>query len=252
MTSAKDELGSFTATPKHSCHARGCSKSVPPRMLMCGFHWRIVPAKLQADVWRTYRRGQEIDKSPSREYLDAARAAIEAVATRENEQKEPERPATTTRAQRSTLHGVTLHRPWSWAIAHNTKRVENRAWEPTIAVGSYLAIHAGKTWDEDGSITIALLTRCMPTDEHDHPTGIVAVARLARVIDCSREDVPESQEPWTVGPYAWLLDNVLALDEPVQCSGARGLWPIEGALLERVRRAWARAARTRPATGGEP
>jgi hypothetical protein len=64
----------------HKCHARGCEKTVPPRMLMCLPHWRAVPRQLQAAVWATYRPGQERDKDPSPEYLDAARAAIEAVA----------------------------------------------------------------------------------------------------------------------------------------------------------------------------
>lgn len=78
-TSPKDELGSFEA-PEHRCHADGCGERVPPKLLMCARHWRMVPAKLQADVWRTYRPGQETDKHPSREYVDAARAAIESIA----------------------------------------------------------------------------------------------------------------------------------------------------------------------------
>lgn len=147
-----------------------------------------------------------------------------------------ERPTRT----RPTLHAITLHRPWAWAIAHSTKRVENRTWKPTIPMGSYIAIHAGKTWDEEGSTAVALRTRCMPEPEQQ-PTGIVAVARLARVIDCAREDVPEDQAPWTVGPFAWLLDDVVALETAVACAGKQGLWPVEGALLVSVRSAWAAA-----------
>jgi hypothetical protein len=142
----------------------------------------------------------------------------------------------------SKLHGITLHRPWAWAIAHSTKRVENRTWKPTIAVGSYLAIHAGKTWDEDAANNIAaeIDPKC-PLKAEEHPMGIVAVARLARVIDCSREDVPEDQAQWTVGPHAWLLDNVTALRSPIECRGAQGLWVIEEGLLARVREAWGAA-----------
>jgi hypothetical protein len=50
---------------------------------MCLRHWRLVPGPLQKAVWRTYRRGQEVDKNPSTEYLDAARNAINAVAAAE-------------------------------------------------------------------------------------------------------------------------------------------------------------------------
>lgn len=68
---------------EHRCYARGCRTPVPPRLLMCGPHWRLVPPPLQAAVWATYRPGQEITKDPSRAYLDAAEAAIRAVAERE-------------------------------------------------------------------------------------------------------------------------------------------------------------------------
>lgn len=64
----------------HLCHARGCEKSVPPRMLMCLPHWRMVPRALQLRVWATYRPGQERTKDPSPEYVDAAMAAVNAVA----------------------------------------------------------------------------------------------------------------------------------------------------------------------------
>lgn len=46
---------------------------------MCRKHWRMVPADLKIAVFDTYRAGQEIDKRPSVEYLQAARAAITAV-----------------------------------------------------------------------------------------------------------------------------------------------------------------------------
>lgn len=67
----------------HMCHAKGCKKPIPPKLLFCLRHWRMVPADLQKAVWATYRKGQEIDKKPSQEYLEIARAAIDAVATKE-------------------------------------------------------------------------------------------------------------------------------------------------------------------------
>jgi hypothetical protein len=73
----------LSTEPEHHCHARECTKKVPPRMLMCGKHWRMVPSHLQDDVWATYRPGQEISKTPTREYLVAAKRAINAVAERE-------------------------------------------------------------------------------------------------------------------------------------------------------------------------
>lgn len=72
-----------TKLQQHTCHAEGCETVVPPRMLMCLKHWRLVPKALQADVWEHYQPGQERTKDPTPEYLGAAQAAIRAVATRE-------------------------------------------------------------------------------------------------------------------------------------------------------------------------
>lgn len=67
----------------HVCHATGCEEPVPPVMLMCRKHWYMVPKGIQRRVWAHYRHGQEIRKDPSEEYLDAMRAAIQAVEQKE-------------------------------------------------------------------------------------------------------------------------------------------------------------------------
>ena len=67
----------------HTCHAKGCEKTVPPTMLMCKIHWMMVPARLKAEVWRYYVPGQEESKDPTDRYLVAAQAAIDAVAEKE-------------------------------------------------------------------------------------------------------------------------------------------------------------------------
>jgi hypothetical protein len=64
----------------HVCHIYQCGKPVPPSKLMCPAHWRMVPPSLQAAVLRTYRTGQCGDRKVSKEWLVAARAAINSVA----------------------------------------------------------------------------------------------------------------------------------------------------------------------------
>lgn len=64
---------------KHLCHAIGCAIAVPPRLLMCARHWRMVPADIQRRVWTNYRPGQEVDKRPSKEYLAVMQEAINEV-----------------------------------------------------------------------------------------------------------------------------------------------------------------------------
>ena len=70
----------------HVCHAKGCEVPVPPRMLMCRRHWRMVPYGLKLAVLSEYQPGQErLDGTafPTDDYLDAAREAIDAVAAKE-------------------------------------------------------------------------------------------------------------------------------------------------------------------------
>lgn len=69
----------------HECHATGCRNIVPPKFLMCGRHWRMVPREVQLLVWKHYRPGQEIDKKPTREYLAAMKSAVEAVIKKETQ-----------------------------------------------------------------------------------------------------------------------------------------------------------------------
>jgi len=69
--------------PVHVCHAKNCGKPVPPKLLMCLKHWRMVPQSIQRKVWRHYRPGQEIDKLPTAEYLVVMKEAIDSVAEQE-------------------------------------------------------------------------------------------------------------------------------------------------------------------------
>lgn len=116
------------------------------------------------------------------------------------------------------MKALTLWRPWPWAILHGGKRIENRSWAPPASiVGQVIALHAGKRWDDDGALTIALRSRCMPDDEADHPLGIVGVARVSGF-------VTQSDDPWFVGPCGWTLDSVVALPQPIPVQGAQGLW----------------------------
>ena len=57
----------------HTCHWPGCGRTVPPKLWGCKDHWYQLPPALRARIWSTYRSGQEISKTPSREYIEAAR-----------------------------------------------------------------------------------------------------------------------------------------------------------------------------------
>lgn len=66
----------------HECHWPGCEAKVPPAMWGCRKHWFALPKALRDKVWRTYRPGQEVTKTPSRDYLAVAREVQEWIAAK--------------------------------------------------------------------------------------------------------------------------------------------------------------------------
>lgn len=56
----------------HTCHWPGCGKPVPPAMWGCKPHWFALPKRLRDLIWDTYVPGQEITKTPSDSYINAA------------------------------------------------------------------------------------------------------------------------------------------------------------------------------------
>ena len=59
-------------TRTHHCHWPGCEAQVPPAMWGCRSHWFRLPKRLRDRIWNTYVPGQEVDMSPSEEYLKIA------------------------------------------------------------------------------------------------------------------------------------------------------------------------------------
>ena len=59
---------------QHHCHWPGCKIRVAPKFWGCHAHWYALPKVLRDRIWLTYRPGQEVDMTPSEEYIAAARA----------------------------------------------------------------------------------------------------------------------------------------------------------------------------------
>ena len=144
------------------------------------------------------------------------------------------------------LYALTLWRPWPWCILGlpegEAKRLENRDWAPPqSAVGQYIAIHAGLTWDEEGVNGLRSLGVEVPPKDVHRGGAIVGVARLAGYTVGSQESRWRAEG----ARYAWLLDNVRAI-EPVECQGAPKLWVPPQAVVTKVRQAWDAAGRKAP------
>lgn len=159
---------------------------------------------------------------------------------------------------RHSIKGLTILQPWCSLITHGTKRVENRSWSPRgMAVGDYLAIHAGARVDldqwggADDTITVkgqppfmAAYDAALLTTTSDRalraalatavPYGaILGVAVLADV-----ETRATGDDPWWVGPVGWRLADVVAFERPVPCKGAQGLWDLPADVHAVVRERW--------------
>ena len=122
------------------------------------------------------------------------------------------------------MRALTLRQPWAHAVAHLGKRVENRGWSPPAhLVEEVIAIHAGVTVDEDDALHLVDLGHELPRELVRG--AVIAVAVLEGVV--TREDaLPDDQRRWWVGPFGWVLADVVALPKPVPCRGAQGLWAV--------------------------
>ncbi len=138
------------------------------------------------------------------------------------------------------MKALTLIQPWAWAIAHAGKDVENRIWRPPESmVGQRIAIHAGKKFDDD-AWAFLVDPGCSPIenlkpdenglipvpDESDCIRGaIIAVATIDHIKAIG--EGPARFSPWYGGPYGWVLRDVIALRDSIECRGAQKLWTVQ-------------------------
>jgi len=126
------------------------------------------------------------------------------------------------------IKAITLHQPWA-SLVGKYKHYETR----------------GKATNYRGKITIHAAIRQETTDYQvnqlsdllvgeEIPFGsVVAIAQLTDCIKMTEEFISQQTETelrcglWEVGRYAWKLENVEILDEPIPARGMPGLWEIE-------------------------
>lgn len=130
----------------------------------------------------------------------------------------------------TALQAVTLKAPWGELVATG-KDVENRTWSPPAArVGGLLAIHQGLSYDGSGAQGVRDVLKVKVPGPREFKKGVlVAVAVLARVVN-------DSPSVWAVpGQVHWCLEGTVALEKPVTCKGALGMWAVPTAALHQVR-----------------
>ena len=133
------------------------------------------------------------------------------------------------------VRAITLWRPWTTAILHGPKRVENRPRRWHIPnEGMLLAIHGGKKFDQRGAAAIRELWPQL--DDYDHPMGIVGACRVTDVQAIDAKLIEEN--PWAFGPYCYFLEDVVAFSVPVPLKGQMGLFRLEPHLEAWVVGSW--------------
>lgn len=151
------------------------------------------------------------------------------------------------------MKALPLWQPWATLIALGEKKIETRSWKPYESlVGQRIAIHACKGGlskrDEvalvqtNPSIARVLAAHALKFDEL--PRGaIIATARLTRYRQFDAEWVAELERrrpteidfgDYTIGRYGWIFDDVRKLDEPVECKGHQGVFPLSMSVIEKI------------------
>ncbi len=101
------------------------------------------------------------------------------------------------------MKALSIRQPWAWAILNAGKRIENRSWAASFR-GPFL-IHAAQGCT---LMEYEEARRWGPMVPHTLPRwkGLVrgGIVGRARIVDC----VTESDSPWFVGPFGFVLEDV--------------------------------------------
>ena len=118
--------------------------------------------------------------------------------------------------------------------------MENRTWSTSYR--GPLLIHSGLKWDDSAAMLMHQIdgNDCVPA-KRDWPGG--RIVGIVEVVDCQRfmadmeiEDQgmlwtqvavaarARQLTPWHFGPCCWELSDAIALREPIEIAGERGLW----------------------------
>lgn len=145
------------------------------------------------------------------------------------------------------LLALTMLQPWPrmFLLEDDPKLLENRDWTPhRRMIGQWIALHGGrkpKAAEDFDAIREALdwiNARVWGGEEDPEEwaeeraitemcvSGIFAVARIARVVQ-------QSDSPWWIGPYGWLLEDLTPL-KPIQCPGSRRLWDVPANIRAQI------------------
>ena len=138
------------------------------------------------------------------------------------------------------MKALTLTQPWATLVALQAKSIETRSWRTSYR--GPLAIHAAKRMPKSASLLCCQepfraaleaggykLENSTTNNPFGLPLGaIIAVAILTDIQPITPENQPPEPEhsfgDYTPGRFAWMLQNIYRLPDPIPASGRLGLW----------------------------
>lgn len=123
------------------------------------------------------------------------------------------------------MKAISIKQPWAQLILKAGKDIENREW-PSRFRGR-IAIHASaKMHKNDLMDACDFMASWIPGFSHEifqkeaksYPVG--AVLGTVEIVDC----VTESDSPWFVGTYGFVLQNPIIFPVPIPARGSLGIW----------------------------
>jgi hypothetical protein len=146
---------------------------------------------------------------------------------------------------------ITVWQPWAQLLAEGKKYEETRSWKTNYR--GEILIHAAMKCPLDGLLmmmsaeTRHLVFKALGRTEEvvnwkeTFPTGaIIGKAKLTdcRLIDENYNEFVRTLCPaeyafgdFTVGRYAWVMEEAVLFNKPIPAAGKQGLWNWEGELL---------------------
>jgi hypothetical protein len=138
------------------------------------------------------------------------------------------------RGEVATIRAISIRQPWAWAILNAGKTIENRGagWKNTAPGPALLHAAKGCTRVEydTAAAFIRDITGARPPPLGELPRGGVVGTAIIRGVIAGV--VPESIDPWFVGPVGLKLAHVTACAF-APCAGALGFFPVSEELLAR-------------------
>ena len=138
------------------------------------------------------------------------------------------------------MKALTVMQPWATLVALGAKRIETRSWSTSYR--GPLAIHASGRISREAAVICREppFREALAAGGYGEESGsagnpfrlplgaVIAIALLVYVQRITRAHAPAEPErsfgDYTPGRFAWLLDHVRRLPEPVAAKGALGLW----------------------------